>query len=158
MLAGKGRDLAAVAADGHRTPAPAVRARFVVEKEAAVGIGAQPEPRLGTLGDEFRRGTRDGGQQPVKAALASDEFNLPCPLTVKKFVVTFGNPKDLVDWFIPVHRYFLFPVHGDEHFVEGRAEMLRLSEQALSGLGVGLRQSQKLDAAFLRDDARGFEE
>ena len=158
MLAGKGGDLAAIAADGHRTPAPTVGARFVVEKKAAIGIGTQPEPCLGTFGDQFRRRTGHSGQQPVKAALSRDEFDLPGTRAVKQFIVTFGNPKDLVDGFAPIHGYFLFPVQAHEHLVERGGEALRLSEQALRGLGVGLGQSQKLDASFSRDDARGFEE
>jgi hypothetical protein len=158
MLAGKGGDFAAIAADGHRTPAAAVRARFVVEKKAAVGIGTQPETCLGTLGDQFRRRTSHGGQQPVEAALARDELDLPGALAVKQFIVTFGNPKDLVDGFGPIQRYFLLPVHGDEHLVERGTEALRLSEQAFRGLRVGLGQSQKLDAALGRHDSRGFQE
>src|SRR2546427_5933866 len=72
MLACKGGDLAAVSAGRHGTPAAAMRAGLVVEEEPALGIGANSERRLWTLGDKFRRRTGNGSQQPIQAAFARD--------------------------------------------------------------------------------------
>jgi hypothetical protein len=158
MLAGKGRNFAAVSADGHRAPAAAVCARFVIEEEATQGVGAQPEPRPGTFGNQFRCGTGYGSQQPVEAALASDELNLPGASTANQFVVSFGYAEDLIDGLAPISGDLLLSMHGREYFVKRGAEALGLPQQAFSGLWVGLRQSQKLGAALRRHDARSFEE
>jgi hypothetical protein len=158
MLAGKGRNFAAVSADGHRAPAAAVRARFVIEKETAMGIGTQSEPCPGTLGDQLRSRTGYGSQQPVESALASDEFDLPGASTANQFIVPFGYAEDLVDGPGPIGGDLLLSMHGREYFVKRDAEPLGLPEQSSSGLRVGLGQSQKLDAALRRHDTRGFEE
>lgn len=158
MLAGKGGDLAPVSANCHRTPAAAVRPRFVVEKEPAMGIGAQPEPCPCTLGDEFCRRTGNGSKQPIEAAFARDEFDSPDAILVNQFVVPFGDAKYLVDRRDRFHGYLLLPMHGRERLAKRGAEPPRFEEQSFRCLGIGLRQSEKLSAAFRRDDADDFQE
>jgi hypothetical protein len=158
MLPGKGGDFVAVSADGHGTPAAAVRAGIVVEKEAATGIGAEPQPCPGTLGDKFRRGTGHRCQQPIEATLVGDEFDPPDTVVTKQFVVTFGDAQDVVDGLGPFTRNPLFAVHGREDLSKGGTELTGFQEKSFGGLWIGLRQGQELCAAFGRDDFCGLQE
>src|SRR5437660_8946741 len=76
LTPGKGGDFAPVAAHGHGAPPASARAGSIVEKQAASRIGAQAEPRTRALGNHFGRGTGHGGEQPLKATLPGDEFDL----------------------------------------------------------------------------------
>ena len=129
MLPGKGRDFVAVSADGHGTPAATVRAGIVVEKEAATGIGAEPQPRAGTLGDKFRRGAGDRSEQPVEATLTRDEFDSPDAIVAKEFVVSFRDAQNVVYGLGPFTRNPLFAVHGREDLSKGRTELTGLQEK-----------------------------
>src|SRR5580704_2061643 len=91
MLSREGGDFIAVSANGHGTPAAAVGAGIVIKEKAAAGVGAEPQPCAGTLGDQFRRGTGNGRQQPIETTLARYEFNSPDAIVVNEFVVPFGD-------------------------------------------------------------------
>jgi len=140
MLAGERGYFAAVAANGHRTPPPAASARIVVEEEAAVHIGAKPETRSGSLGDNFRPRSGHRGEQPVKASFARHEFDFPGAVLTDKFIVPFGDAKDFVYGLDPFSGGSLLSEHGREHFAQGGAEPASLREESLSGMGVGLWQ------------------
>ena len=158
MFACEGGDLAAVSANGHRTPAAAVCARFVVKEEAATGIGTKPQACARTLGNELRRRTGYGSQQPIEAAFARYEFDSPDAILVNKFVVSLGDAEYFVDGLGPFTCYLLLAMHGTENLTERASKLARLQKQSSGGLGIGLRQSQKLGTAFRGDDARGFQE
>ena len=115
MLTREGSDFVAVPTDGHGTPAAAMSPGLVVKKKSTAGICAQPEAGPGTLGDQLRRGTSDGSEQPVQAAFAGHEFELPGTLPANQFVMTFGDSKDLVQRFSPMGRNFLLAVHRREY-------------------------------------------
>jgi hypothetical protein len=140
MFARKGCDLVAVSADGHGTPAAAVRAGIVIEKEAATGIGAEPQTGTPTFSDQLRRGTGYRSEQPVEAALSGDEFDSPDAFLAKQLIVTFGNAQDIVDGLDPFTRNPLFAVHGGEEPTQGGTELPGFQEQSFGGLGIGLRQ------------------
>src|SRR6266850_5228855 len=89
MPACKSGDLAAVSASRHGTPAAAMRAGLVVEEESALGIGANSERRLYTLGDKLRRRTGNRSQQPIQPAFARDEFHAPRAVFKYQFVMSF---------------------------------------------------------------------
>ena len=87
-----------------------------------MGIGTQTEARSGTLGDKLRGRAGHSGEQPIKAAFASNEFDSPGAILVNQFVVPFGNPKDFVHRFDPFFSYLLLSMHGREHFAQRTAE------------------------------------
>src|SRR5437667_987406 len=87
VLAGKSSYFAAIAANGHRTPAAAARARIVVEEQATVRIGTKPKARASPLGDNFSRGSGHRGEQPIKASLPRNEFDLPDTILSDEFIV-----------------------------------------------------------------------
>jgi len=116
VLAGKSGYFAAVAADSHRTPPAAASARIVVEEEATVCIGAKPEARAGSLGDNFRPGSSHGGKQPIKASFTRHEFDFPEAILTDKFIVPFGDAKDFVYGLDPFSGCPLLSEHGCEHF------------------------------------------
>jgi len=158
LLAGEGGYFAAVAADGHRTPPPAASARIIVEEEPTVHIGAKPETRTGTLGDNFRSRSSHRGEQPVKASLARHEFDFPEAVLTDKFIVAFRDAKDFVYGLDPFSSGSLLSEHGREHSAQGGAKPAGLREESLSGLGVGLRQVQELCATPRGDNVRQIQE
>src|SRR5260370_24502112 len=96
VLAGEGGYFAAVAAHGHRTPPPAASARIVVEEESTVHIGAKPETRTGSLGDNFRSRSSHCGEQPIKASFTRNEFDFPEAVLTDKFIVSLRDANDFV--------------------------------------------------------------
>jgi hypothetical protein len=148
MFARKGCDLVAVSADGHGTPAAAVRAGIIVKEEAATRIGAEPQPCAGALGDEFRCRTGYRSEQPVEAALTGYEFDSPHAVFEDKFVVSFGDAQDIVDRLGPFAGYFLLAVHGCEDLTQGDAELTGFLKQTLRSLRIGFGQGQELSTAF----------
>src|SRR5215472_248363 len=114
----EGGDFAAVAADGHGTPAAPVRAGGIVEKKAASRIGAQAQPRLRAFGDDVGRGTGHRGKQPLEAALPGDEFNFPVAVARDKFFMPFGDAQDFVHRLDPFPEY---PLPAEES-IEGHAQ------------------------------------
>jgi hypothetical protein len=140
VLAGEGGYFAAIAADSHRTPPPAASARIVVEEEATVHIGAKPETRASSLGDNFRSRSSHRGEQPIKTSLARHEFDFPEAVLPDKFIMPLGDAKDFVYGLDPFSGGSLLSEHGREHFAQGGAKPAGLREESLSGLGVGLWQ------------------
>jgi len=118
VLAGEGGNFAAVAARGHGAPPAAMRARSVVEKEAALRVGAEANRGLGAFDDDLRGGTRDGGEQPVQAVIAGDILDAPGLVLLQEFVVAFGDAEDGVDPFNPFPGDALFSDHRGEHELE----------------------------------------
>ena len=121
-------------------------------------IGTEPEARRRTLGDKLRGRTRHGSEQPIEAAFPRDEFDSPRAVCGNQFVVSFGDTKDFVEGLDPLSGNPLFSVHGSELLAKRGGEPLGLQKQSFSSLGIGLRQGEKLGAAFRRDYARGLEE
>src|SRR5437899_4833321 len=101
-------------------------------------IGAKPETRSGSFGDNFRAGSRHCSEQPVKASLARHEFDFPKAVLTDKFIVALGDAKDFVYRLDPFSGGSLLSEHGREHFAQGGAKPAGLREKSLSGLGVGL--------------------
>lgn len=114
MAAGKGSDLAAIAATGHGTPAAALCARDVIEKQTARRIGAGPQACARAFRNNFRRGTRDGGKQPIETALSGNEFQTPNAIALEKFVMAFGHTQDFVQGLNPIAAEDLFAEHTAE--------------------------------------------
>ena len=112
MPARKGGYLAAVSANRHGTPAAAMRAGLVVEKEPALGIGANSQRRLWTLGDKLRRRSGNRSQQPIQSALARDEFHAPSTVFENQLVMSFRDAKDFVDGLDPFRGDPMLSVHG----------------------------------------------
>lgn len=133
VAAEKGRHLVAIAADGHRAPAAAMRARMVVEKEAAGGIGTAANRRARALHEEFGGGAGDGGEKPFEPALARNEMEGPGTVARDEFVVAFGNAKDFVDGFHPRARERL-PFHDrGEHGAQGLAQTKDAEKNGIDG-------------------------
>ena len=103
-------------------------------------IGAKPEARPGSLGDNFCPGSSHGGKQPIKASFTRHEFDFPEAILTDKFIVPFGDAKDFVYGLDPFSGGSLLSKQGGEHFAQGGAEPPSLREESLSGLGVGLWQ------------------
>ncbi len=129
MLTGKSSYFAAVAANGHGTPAAAACARIIVKEQTTVRIGAKPKKRAGAFGDNLRTGAGHRGEQPVKAALPCDEFDFPDAGLRHKFIVPFGDTQYSIKWLDPFAGYPLLSEHGREHLAQGRAEPLGLQQQ-----------------------------
>jgi hypothetical protein len=154
VLAGKSSYFAAIAANGHRTPAAAARARIVVEEQATVRIGAKPKACASSLGDNFRRGSGHRGEQPIKASLPRNEFDLPDAVQSDEFIVPLGNAQYFVYWLNPFPDYSLLSQHGREHLVKCGAEPPGFQEQRFGSPRVGLRQTEKLGATLSGDNSR----
>src|SRR5438034_3273995 len=77
MIARESGYFTPVATSGHRTPATAVRARIIIEKQTTLRIGTKPQARAWAFGHSLRRGPGHGREQPVKAGLSGDKFDLP---------------------------------------------------------------------------------
>jgi len=157
VLAGKSSYFATIAANGHRTPAAAARARIVVEEQATVRIGTKPKARASPLGDNFSRGSGHRGEQPIKASLPRNEFDLPDTILSDEFIVPLGNAQYFVYRLEPFPRYSLLSEYGREHFVQGGVEPPGFQEQRLRSPRVALRQTHKLGAALSGDNSRRFQ-
>lgn len=99
VAAGKDGHFMAIAAAGHRAPYPAFCARGIVKKQTASWIGADAEPGIFTLGDNFGARTCDGRKEPIQAIFAGNEFQPPPAVLPKKFVVALGDTQHFVDGF-----------------------------------------------------------
>jgi hypothetical protein len=97
MAAEKGSGFVAIAAEGHRTPAAAMCAGIVVEKEAAGGVGTTADGNARAFDKELSGGASEGGEKPVQATFAGDELERPGSLVGDEFVVAFGDAQDFVD-------------------------------------------------------------
>lgn len=94
----------AIAAGRHRTPATAVRARVIVEKQTARGIRAAANRSSPSFDEQVGGRTGDGGEQPLEPALASNELKRPCTLAEDKFIVPLGDAEEFIDRLHPGRR------------------------------------------------------
>jgi hypothetical protein len=154
VLAGESGYLAAVAANGHRTPAAAASARIVVEEQATMRISANAKACTGALGDNFRPGASHSGEQPIKTSFSRHEFHPPYAVPTDKFIVPFGDAKYFIYRLGPFAGHSLLSEHSGEYLAQSMAEPLGLQEQGFRSLGVGLWQVQKVDTALIGDNAR----
>ena len=138
MTVGECRDLVAVAAASHGAPPAAVCARSIVEEEPAVAVGADSQRGRGAFGDDFRRGPRDGRQEPVEAFLAGNEFKAPLAVIEGKFIVPFGDAEDFVNRADAVARDGYTPNQGSERFLKRSVQGLGFDEQRVGVLGIDL--------------------
>src|SRR5580704_5106721 len=102
MTAGKGCHFMAIAAKRHRAPAPAARARVIIEKEPARRVEADAKAGIWTFRNEFRGRARNGCEKPVQTAFAGDELQAPFTILLEELVVAFGDAQDFVDRFDPI--------------------------------------------------------
>src|SRR5882762_2772911 len=108
-----------------------MRPGLVVEEKFALGISANSERRLGTLGDKLRRRTGNRCEQPIEAAFARDEFHVPSAIFKNQFVMTLGDSKDFVDGLNPFPGDLLLPMHGRKGLAKRSGESPGFQEQAL---------------------------
>ena len=148
----------AIAASRHRAPAAAVRARVVVEKEAARGIRAAANRSRRTFNQEFGSRTGDGGKQPLEAALPSNEFERPGTFAEDKFIVSFRDAQDFVHGLSPGSWEGL-PVHNtSEDSPERLAKAKGTKEYGVDGAGFRREEGEEARGAVLRDEVGVYEE
>src|SRR5207245_8267251 len=111
-------------------------------------IRTKPKARLGSFGDDFGAGSRHGGEQPVKASFACNEFDSPEVVPANKLIVPFGDAQDFVYRLDPFPGHPLLSEHGCKHLAQGNAEAPGLNEKSFRSLRVDLRQDEKLSAAL----------
>jgi hypothetical protein len=158
MASGKCRDLVAIAAASHRAPAAATRARHVRKEEAAAGIGTEAETSGRPLDENLRGRPRDGGKQPLEAALPGQEFQSPLPTIPDQFVVPLGDAQDFVHRSNPFPGNLFLSNHGAENLAKCFVQARCAGEQGVRGLHVTLGKEKKVGASLWRNYARGFEE
>ncbi len=122
-----------------------------------MGIGANSERGLWTLGDKLRRRTDNGSQQPIQAAFARDEFHAPGAVFENQLVMSFGDPQDFVDGLDPFRCDLMLSMHGRKGLAKRGGQAPGFQEQSFCCLGIRLRQGEKLSPAFRRDDAGGLQ-
>lgn len=158
MAAGKCRGLVAIAAESHRAPAAATRARHVGKEEAAAGISAQAETSGRPLDENLRGRPRDGGKQPLEAAFPGEEFQPPLSVIPNQFIVPLGDAQYFVHRFNPFPGNLFLSNHGAEDLAKCSLQARRAGEQVVGGLWIVLWKGEKLGASLGRNYARGFEE
>src|SRR5205814_9750365 len=144
VIAGTSSHFAAIAANGHGTPAAAARPRIVVEEQTTPRIGANPQARVEALSNSLRPGSGHCGEQPVQSSLTRDEFDLPKIILSDEFIVPLGNAKYFVYRLNPFSGNPLLVEHGHKHLAQGGAQPSCLQEQRCGSLRVGLRQIKEL--------------
>ena len=148
----------AITANGHGAPAAAVRARVVIEEEAASGIGATTHRGAGAFDEELGSGTRNGGEKPFEAAFAGDEFQTPAFGAGDEFVVALGETKQIVDGRDPDLWEGLFLDERRENSAEGLAQTKDIEENGVNSLRLRVEKGMKASGAFGGDDAGVVEE
>lgn len=141
MTARKGGHFVAIAATGHGTPAPAASARGVIEEQAASRVGTDAKTRVRALGDNFSGRTRDSGEEPIQAALASDEFQSPSTILEEEFVVPFGDAQDIVDGFDPAASNGFLVQQRAKALLKGGMQTPGFGEERVGGLRIVLWES-----------------
>ncbi len=158
MAAAKCRDLVAIAAESHRAPAAAARARHVGKEKTAGRIGTEAETSGRPFDQNLRGRPRDGGKQPLEAAFPGEEFQPPLSVIPNQFVVALGDAQDFVHRFNPFPGNLFLSNHGAENLAKCFLQARRAGEQVVGSFGVTLGKGEKLGASLWRDYARGFEE
>jgi len=123
-----------------------------------VRIGTKPKARASSLGDNFCPGSGHRGEQPIKASLPRNEFDLPDTILSNEFIMPLGNAQYFVYRLDAFPGYSLLSEHGREHLVQGGAEPPGFQEQGFRSLRVGLRQTEKLGAPLSGDNTRRLQE
>ena len=154
----KGGHLVTIAATLHGTPTALMRARVVVEKQPASGIGAAAYGGLAALHQEFRSGTGDGGKQPFEAAFAGDKLQEPIPVARDQFVVALGNAQNLVDGLGPGGRETPFVDERRKNGAQGFPQSPQAQEHRVRRLGFVEQQRTKPRGALFGDQAGVHEE
>ena len=121
-------------------------------------IGAEPESRLDSLGDNLGAGAGDCSEQPVQATFARDELDSPNVVLADEFVVPLGDAEDFVHRLDPFPSYSLLSEQSGERFAQRYNEAPGLYEKRFGSLRVDLGQAQKLGASFSGDNARRVQE
>ena len=148
----------AIAASRHRAPAAAVRARVVVEKEAARGIRAAANRSRRTFNQEFGSRTGDGGKQPLEAALPSNEFERPGTFAEDKFIVSFRDAQDFVHGLGPGSWEGLAVHNASEDSPERLAKAKGTKEYGVDGAWFRREEREEARGAVLRDEVGVYEE
>jgi hypothetical protein len=153
MAAEKRGDLVAIAAGRHGTPATAVRARVIVEKETASGIRATANRSSPSFDEKVGGRTGDGGEQPLEPALASNELKRPCTLAEDKFVVSLGDAEKSIDRFHPGGREGISFHNASEDGPERFAKTKGAEKDSVDREGLGRKKRAKTRGAILGDQA-----
>jgi len=146
-------NLVPIATNGHGTPATAMRAGIVVEKEPAGRIGAAPDARARSLDEEFGCGAGNGGEKPLEAALACNVVKGPGTIAHNQFVVTFRDSKDFVDRINPGAREGLPIGHSGEQGSERLPQAEDAEKNSIDGEGFGGVQRAQAKRALFGDQA-----
>ena len=135
-----------------------MRARVVVEKEAARGIRAAANRSSRTFDQEFGSRPGDGGKQPLEAALPGNEFERPGTFPEDKLVVSFRDAQDFVYGLGPGSWEGL-PVHNtSEDSPERLAKAKGTQEYGVNGAGFRREVREEARGAVLRDEVGVYEE
>jgi hypothetical protein len=144
-------DFVAIATNGHGAPASPMRARIVVEEEAAGRISTAANGRVGTFDEEFGGGTSDGGEQPFQALLASEKLQRPDSAVRDYFIVAFRNAQNLVDRFGPRGGEGLTVHDGTKHGAERLPQAQSAEEHGIDSAWLGMKEWTQAGSAFFRD-------
>ncbi len=154
MAAQKARYLVTIAAGGHGTPATAMGARVVVEKEPTRGIGAAADGRSLAFHKKFRGRARDGGEQPFQPFFSGDKLKTPAVFVGNQFVVALRNPQDFINWLGPMAGKRLMLDNGSEDGAEGFAKPQDLEQNGVDGICLGQQQRPEPGCALRSDEFR----
>src|SRR5208282_3149349 len=154
VTAQKGGYFMAIAAASHGAPAAAVRAGIVVEEEAADGVGTATDGRKRAFDEKFCGGASKGSEEPVQAALTSDELQRPGSFAGHQFVVTFGDSQDLINRFSPGSRERLLVDDAAEYRAQRLAKAEDTEENGVHGLRFTGEQGSQTGGAIPGDKAR----
>ena len=152
MAAEERRDLVAIAAHGHGTPATAMRARVVVEEHAAGGIGAAPDGSARALDEKFGCRASDSRKEPLESALAGDEVKGPRGVAVSEFVVALGDAKDFVDGLDPGGRKGLPLDDRGKHRAERFTQAQNTQQNGIDGVRLGAGERAEAGSALFRNE------
>jgi len=158
MAAEEGSNFVPIAAGRHGAPAAAVRAGVIVEKEAAGGIRAATNGSARPFDEKIGGRTGDGGEEPVKAALACNELEGPCTFTKDEFIMPFRNAQNFVDRLGPGRRKRLFVGDRSENGSERLAKAKGAKEDDVDGAGFRGKKRSEARCAILGDESGVHEE
>lgn len=112
----------------------------VVEEEPASRVGADAKWRGRTFRDDFRRGTRYSREQPLQAFFAGHEFEAPCCVVAKEFVMALSDAERFIDRLNAVTADLRAANDGVKRFLQSGVERLGSGEKRVRTLSVDLRQ------------------
>jgi hypothetical protein len=143
-----------VAAGGHGTPATAMGARVVIEKQPTRWIGAAADGRFRAFDKQLRGRARDGGEQPLQAFFSRDKLKTPAVLLGNQFVVALSNPQDFINWLGPMAGKRLMLDNGSEDGAEGLAKAQDLEQNGVDGSCLGQQQRPEPGSTLWSDEFR----